>query len=634
MDSVHLVVGGPQGGGLDTVMRVIARLAARLGYSLIADREYYSNIKGRHSYIHIKISTETARSLTYPVDLFVSMDAESIFHHFLDIREGGYLVYNTFIGGKSLGSIKSMRRYTMERIRRTMAKVGIKGDTVDDVIEWVSENRAVNIIGLNYEEIVRRLTKRGIPYPQASRLISTLVSTVVTYVLGFNVDELRSVIRDVFRGTPEVIRANILMVDEVMEILTSIFKEPPLKLDEPSNSFDEVLVVTGNEVVAMGKIVGGLRFQSYYPITPAADESFYMEGKEVIKTSRGDTGNVVVIQTEDETAAITSAIGATLAGVRAATSTSGPGFSLMVEALGWAGINEVPVVITYYQRGGPSTGLPTRGSQSDLLFTLFAGHGEFPRIVIASGDHEEAFVDAITSLNLAEKYQVPVIHLLDKFLANTIVTMPIPDLRRLRIERGLVASEGDEPFKRFNLKYVVSPRTFLGQGPITYYTGDEHDEVGHITEDPELRVKMYSKRMSKLELMDQEIPQEERAVLYGGDEGDLLIIGWGSVKGVALDAIEVLRSKGVNASYLHLRFFIPFPAERVRELVEGFRKYVFVEQNYLVQAGMVAKLYASIEPKHSIVKFTGRPIYLNELVSSLLKVYREGVERVVLGYGA
>ncbi|RLG84328.1 MAG: 2-oxoacid:acceptor oxidoreductase subunit alpha, partial [Thermoprotei archaeon] len=505
MDSIHLVVGGPQGGGLDTVMRVIARLAARLGYSLIADREYYSNIKGRHSYIHIKISTETARSLTYPVDLFVSMDAESIFHHFLDVREGGYLVYNTFIGGKSLGSIKSMRRYTMERIRRTMAKVGIKGDTVDDVIEWVSENRAVNIIGLNYEEIVRRLTKRGIPYPQASRLISTLVSTVVTYVLGFNIDELRSVIRDVFRGMPEVIRANILMVDEVMEILTSIFKEPPLKLDEPSNSFDEVLVVTGNEVVAMGKIVGGLRFQSYYPITPAADESFYMEGKEVIKTSRGDTGNVVVIQTEDEIAAITSAIGAALAGVRAATSTSGPGFSLMVEALGWAGINEVPVVITYYQRGGPSTGLPTRGSQSDLLFTLFAGHGEFPRIVIASGDHEEAFMDAITSLNLAEKYQVPVIHLLDKFLANTIVTMPIPDLRRLRIERGLVASEGDEPFKRFNLKYLVSPRPFLGQGPITYYTGDEHDEVGHITEDPELRIKMYSKRMSKLELMDQEI---------------------------------------------------------------------------------------------------------------------------------
>jgi len=631
---IHIIIGGPQGSGLETVMRLIARLSARLGYHFIADREYYSNIRGRHSYIHMRISVKPVKALSYPVDILAFIDAESIFHHFRDIRKGGYLVFNTRLSNVELDTIKSIRKYTLERLKRELKSVGINGKSVQDVVEWLKINLKVNVIELDYDNLIRKVSSKGIPYPQASRLVSTIVASSVIFLMGFDVNEMKECIYEIFKGRPSVIKANILMIDEVINHLRGSLGKPLLTLDKPEIIYDEVLVVTGNEAVAMGKVVGGLRYQSYYPITPAADESFYMEGKEVLEINGKVLGSVLVIQTEDEISAIASAIGAALAGARAATTTSGPGFSLMVESLGWAGIAETPVVITYYQRGGPSTGMPTRGSQSDLLFSLFASHGEFPRIVIASGDHEETFKDAVTALNLAEKYQVPVIHLLDKFIANSVASMPIPRIEELTIERGYIVKEGDEPFRRFNLNYVISPRVPLGQGPITYYTGNEHDEYGQISEDPELRTRIYAKRMRKLELMEREIPEEERAILYGESSGDLLIIGWGSVKGPAIEASEILSNSGISTSYLHIRYFIPFPTKRVIEVTRNFKKLVFVEHSYIVQVGMVTRMYTGIEPKHMIAKITGRPIYTNELVEALIQIHNKGVKKVMLTYGA
>ena len=634
MKDINIIIGGPQGSGLETVMRLIARLSARLGYHFMADREYYSNIRGRHSYIHMRISVKPVKALSYPVDVLAFMDAESLFHHFRDIRKEGYLIFNTRLNKVELNAIKSIRRYTLERLKRELRNVGISSESVQDIIEWLKNNLKVNIIGLDYDDLIRKVSSKGIPYPQASRLASTIVASSVAFLIGFDVNEMKECIYEVFKGRPSAIKANTLMIDEVINYLREVLGKPLLTLDKPEIIYDEVLVVTGNEAVAMGKVVGGLRYQSYYPITPAADESFYMEDKEVLEVNGKVLGSVLVIQTEDEISAVASAIGAALAGARAATTTSGPGFSLMVESLGWAGIAETPVVITYYQRGGPSTGMPTRSSQSDLLFSLFASHGEFPRIVIASGDHEEAFKDAVIALNLAEKYQVPVIHLLDKFIANSVASIPIPRIEELTIERGYIVREGDEPFKRFNLNYVISPRVFLGQGPITYYTGNEHDEYGQISEDPELRTKIYEKRMRKLEIMDQEIPEEERAILYGDSSGDLLIIGWGSVKGPAIEALEILSRSNIPASYLHVKYFMPFPTRRVVRIAKDFRKLVFVEHSYVVQIGMVTRMFTGIEPKHMIAKITGRPIYTNELVEALIQIHNKGVKRVVLTYGA
>ena len=249
----------------------------------------------------------------------------------------------------------------------------------------------------------------------------------------------------------------------------------------------------------MGKITAGCRFQTYYPITPASDDSEFLESNQIIRQTDNNEGSIVVVQTEDEIAAITMAIGGALTGARSATATSGPGFSLMAEALGWAGMNEVPLVVSLYQRAGPATGLPTRHEQGDLMFAINAGHGEFPRIVFASGDIEESFYDTIKAFNFAEKYQMPVIHLLDKAIANSIMTCKIFDQNKVTIDRGQLlqtipnstpTGEGGH-YLRFKFdENPVSPRVTLGtENGIFWNTGDEHSEEGHISEDPVVRVK-------------------------------------------------------------------------------------------------------------------------------------------------
>jgi len=259
---------------------------------------------------------------------------------------------------------------------------------------------------------------------------------------------------------------NVTAVDYAYDYAQKNFKVDTLKFKlEKVEAKEPRIFLTGNQAVAMGKVLGGCRVQTYYPITPAADESEYLEAHEILKTRKGDEA-VIVLQTEDEIAAVNSASGACLTGARAATSTSGPGFSLMAEGLGWAGNNEVPLVITYYQRGGPSTGQPTRHSQQDLQFAIHAAHGEFARIILASGDIEECFFDAAQVFNLAEKYQMPVIHLLDKGMANSSQTYPLFDYSKVKIDRGLVVTEKElegKEYKRFRFTETgISPRAFLG----------------------------------------------------------------------------------------------------------------------------------------------------------------------------
>ena len=249
-----------------------------------------------------------------------------------------------------------------------------------------------------------------------------------------------------------------------------------------------------------------------------------------------EPGGILVVQTEDEIAAITMATGAALTGARSATSTSGPGFSLMVEGLGWAGINEVPIVINFYQRGGPSTGLPTRHGQDDLRFAIHASHGEFPRIILCSGDIEECFYDAARAFNYAERYQTPVIHLIDKALANSNKSYKMFNPGLVKIERGELLNEGDvagKSYKRFEFTETgISPRLPLGTaGAVFWNTGDEHNELGHVTEEPDMRTRMLEKRMKKLETADKEIPIDERVNFFGNKDAPVTIVSWGLAKG-------------------------------------------------------------------------------------------------------
>ncbi|MCS7125980.1 MAG: 2-oxoacid:acceptor oxidoreductase subunit alpha [Aigarchaeota archaeon] len=634
MYELSIIIGGPQGSGLETSASILTYSLARSGYGVLSDREYFSNIKGRHSYVHLTISSEKIPTfLTYPVQLVAGLDHETIFTHFESLEDGGVLVYDLYIEEKTLDTTPSMEEDLKKRLNLKFKKFGIDG-SVKSLIKYISDVKKIKPIGINYSDVINEVSKKiALPASQAARYTSSIVIGAVAGLLNINKSNIEYSLIRRFGDRRELIQHNKIIIDLVYD---KVVEEhgPLMKLERSKLDHRELMIASGNDVIAMAKIVGGLRYQSYYPITPAADESFMIESYEKLEVDGKDAGSVVVIQTEDEIAAIASTIGAALTGARASTSTSGPGFSLMVEGLGWAGMNEVPIVITYYQRGGPSTGLPTRGSQSDLLFTLYASHGEFPRIVLASGDHTEAFYDAIEAFNLAERYQTPVIHLLDKFLANSIKTLVPPDLSSIVIDRGDLLSNVSGEYRRFDISKTISPRAVLGANTIMWYTGDEHDEFGHIDEDPENREQMYRKRMEKLRIADEEIPEEKRMYYYGVGDEDVLLVGWGFVKGVAIETVNTLYTKGIRAGYLHIKMFSPFPSKSVKNLLNRFeeKKIIAVEHNYLAQSSIAVRSSVGVEIKKSIVKYTGRPIYKNELVEAVLRVL-EGEDRVVLRYG-
>ncbi len=618
-EKLNMILGGAQGSGLETTIQILSSAFASSGNGFLADREYYSNIKGRHSYAHAKVSSvEIPRSIDSEIDLLGCMDAETLFTHFQDIVKGGYLIYDASTGEKKQDSIKSIEDPLRKRLEESFEEMGIEG-TVSSLVEYLKEEKDVEVIELDYPSILEDIQKEfDISSSQASRYVSSILIGAVSGLMGLEKDEVKKGIERKFEGKEKIAEQNMFLVKKVSEMVEDEHGSP-LKLEGSGIDEDQLLMVNGNEITGMGKIAAGMRFQSYYPITPAADESFFIEQH----ASFDDGGNILVFQTEDELAAITSCIGSALTGTRSATATSGPGFALMVEGLGWAGINEVPIVITYYQRGGPSTGQPTRGSQDDLMNALYSSHGNFPRIVLVSGDHEEAFNDAVKAFNLAEKYQTPVIHLMDKFVANFVKTIPLPDISKVKIDRGELFD--GEDYKRFK-DGPISERAFLGS-EVMWYTGSEHDAEGNVSEDPENRIKMHEKRMDKLKIADEEI--DDRVIYFGPEDAEYLIVGWGSVKGVILDAMEDMDK---DFGYLHFRCFSPFPFEEVSSYLEGREKVIAVEHSYSPRVSEVVSLNTGYQIENEVVKFTGRPIYRDELIDSLGNII-EGSNREVLKHG-
>ena len=383
-------------------------------------------------------------------------------------------------------------------------------------------------------------------------------------------------------------------------------------------------------------MVCGCRFQPYYPITPASDESVYLESNEILEVEGSRPGSVLVVQSEDEICAIGMSIGGAITGARSATCTSGPGFSLMAEMLGWAGMNEVPIVVTMYQRSGPSTGLPTRHGQDDLLFAIHAGHGEFPRIVYASGEVEESFYDTARCFNYAEIYQLPVIHMMDKFHASSIITCPRFDPDRITIERGKLLEKIETgEYKRFELTDDgISPRSKLGlENGIFWNTGDESDEYGHISEDPVIRVQMMDKRLGKLDRILKEIPDSDQAVSFGICEHT--IVSWGSAKGPILDAIEMLKRENINVGFVQIKLLHPFPAGYVRFLLQDAKTIIDIEANQTGQLGQLVRQHLERGPDYFVVKYTGRAMTCTEVYGALKKIIGgTAKKREVLMHGA
>ena len=375
------------------------------------------------------------------------------------------------------------------------------------------------------------------------------------------------------------------------------------------------ILINGNNAIALGAIAGGLDFYSAYPMTPATSVMTYLSKKQK------DVG-IVVDQAEDEISAINFAIGASYAGARAMTGSSGGGFSLMVESLGFAGIAEIPLVVIDSQRPGPATGLPTRTEQSDLSFILTASHGEFPRIVLCARNAEDAFTQTIKALNLADKYQTVVFLLTDQYTADSNVTIPMYDLNKVKIERHILSEKDivpSEEYKRYKVtESGISERLIPGKSKdqVVIVDSDEHTESGHITEEAEVRNAQMEKRFRKFTSIEDDLEEPE----YFGDEDiDLLLVGWGSTYGALKDAVKLLNDKGIKTGALSFGDIYPLPKKKLIEYKNKAKKIVNVEQNFTGQLGKLITQETGILMDSSILKYDGRQIIGSEISDKLEK---------------
>jgi 2-oxoglutarate ferredoxin oxidoreductase subunit alpha len=621
------LIGGAQGAGVDTAANVFGAAVAKAGYNIFGSREYFSNIKGRHSYFNVMISDKPQYSVDTTVNMLATFDAETIFQHFDQVTQ--YMLYDKTQEQLDIAKVRSLEPEIAAEQAAILRSAGY-GTTVAEVLKYL-RGKGVKTIALDYGAAVLGISNALKLDPFSSQRAMNIVCVGASFsMLGLKADYLESSISHAFAKKKDFLELNLRAARAGMNAVGNAYSMKDMPHEKLKVQLD------GNTISALGKIYGGLRFQSYYPITPASDESTYLEANQILKTNLGKTGSsqgIVVVQTEDELAAINSAVGATLTGARAATATSGPGFSLMNEGISWAGMNEAPVLVTYYMRGSPATGLPTRSGQSDLKLALNAGHGEFARVVIASGDHMEIFEDAVNALNLAEICQTPAVHIIEKTLANSYSVMDGDAFasKSLSIKRGkIVYPEDPEHYKRFEITDDgISPRAFLGHAQM-YYTGDEHNERGHISESASNRKAMYEKRIKKLLQAAAGLDDKKKANIVG--DADVVLLTWGSPKGAILDSMDALAKENIKVEMVQVRLFSPYPSELVKKAVSG-KKIIAVENNYGAQGAEIFTEQTGIRPTNYILKWNGRPVYRDELVDAVKSIVKKDVKKVVLNGG-
>ena len=376
---------------------------------------------------------------------------------------------------------------------------------------------------------------------------------------------------------------------------------------------NEKILINGNQAVGVGAIAAGVKFYCGYPMTPSTGVLNYI-------AQHSDEFEIAVDQVEDEVAALNMALGAAYAGVRAMTGSSGGGFALMVEALSLAGMIEVPVVVINVQRPGPATGFPTRTEQADLQFMIHAGHGEFPRMIMAFRDAEDAFYQTFRAFNIAEKYQIPVLLMSDQYLADSVVSKKPFDFNNIKIERYIHNEFTDGVYKRYKLtEDGISPRILPGkiEGQTVLVDSDEHDEWGNITESAQIRIKMVDKRLNKFEKLKEDV---EEPWFIGRVHPENLIVCWGSTYGAVKEAVDKLNAEGVSVGALVFGDIWPFPTKNLTELSLTAKKIIDVEQNATAQLDNLMRQEALIKSTDKILKYDGRPFSGEEVYLRLREV--------------
>ena len=629
------MIGGPQGSGVETAANIFSQVFSKMGYQIFGKREYYSNIKGEHSYFAVRVSDKQIRSSIKGTNMLIAFDAETIFRHANDVLENGIIIYDSTLENIKVSDVITFDNDFKERMEGFL-KSNNKENTIKGILELASE-RGVSIHSVSFRSLLFELSKK-IENPRIKTMIRMFNVLGVSLSLGLLMiptEKLTESINSIFSKKKAIADMNVSAANFAYNYAAAKFGSTDFKFN--INEIKEnTLLVQGYYGTSIGKIIAGCRFQSYYPITPATDESNFLETNEILEINEDRPGSTLVIQTEDEISAIGMAIGSSLTGVRSATCTSGPGFVLMIECLSWAGINEVPVVITFYQRSGPSTGLPTRHGQDDLLCAINSGVGEFPRIVYASGNVSDSFYDTANVFNYADVFQVPVIHMMDKFIASSVTTCQRFDETKVNIDRGKLLHEPpSNPYKRFeHTADGLSPRSKIGlENGIFWNTGDESDVEGHISEDPVNRVEMMDKRQSRLDYILEKIPESEQIVKHS--DGEFCVVSWGSTQGPILDAIDMLKNEGINIGFVEIKLLHPFPKELLKKSFSNSKMIIDVEANYTGQLGSIIKQNLEKDPDYYILKYTGRPMTCTELYDTLKKIVNNNAEkREVLTYGA
>lgn len=574
------MIGGRAGDGSLVTGEILAKVFMSMGLDVFTIRDFPSNIRGLPTNYTIRAKDRPIMARKDAVDVLLALDDEAVRLHQDELAEDGVLVYDNSDG-------EGPADFRREDVH--LYQVPLKRLAVDN-------------LGGGKAEIFKNVVSMG----------------VLASLLSVEEDRVREAIENEFaRKGEEIVEKNFQALALGMEYAEdSLEKSDPYVL-EPTEKGDKLLVL-GDYAIGYGALVAGCRFYAGYPITPATEIMEWLSGH--LPEHDG-----VVVQAEDEIAAITMVLGASYAGARAMTGTSGPGADLMTEALSMSGMTEIPMVLVHGQRAGPGTGLPTKTEQGDLKHVLFAAHGDFPRIVIAPGTVEEAFYLTVDAFNLAERFQLPVILLTEQALCQNKQTIPPFDLSRVEVDRGKLITEPTEAmvaanggvFHRYDLtEDGISPRPVPSvEGGVYEANSNEHDEMGYTTEDPELRMAMVEKRMRKLETARPHLPE---TVVHGDPDASLAILSFGYPTGAILEAMERLEADGVGVKYVQLRTLWPFPAEEVNELLEGAETVFVVEHNQMGQlAYLLPSLTGRIHPVERIRRYDGLLMTPGEIESKI-----------------
>jgi len=561
-------IGGPAGFGIASAGEAFAKACMRAGLNAFVLSENPSLIRGGNNVVSVHVAEREVHSHVARTDMLVALDEMTATLHAKGVANGGCIIHDP------------------------------------QEFALIDRPAGVNVFGI---PIKRLCEERG-----GLIMRNTVAVGAAAGLLSFETAFLESVLKDIFgRKGETVVKQNVDALRAGYDYAKQNYPQGSgfrLEKRKPSGK----IMVSGNDAVALGAVKAGCTFMSSYPMTPATG---VFEAMAEMEKRYG----LVVRQVEDEIAAVNMAIGASFAGARAMTSTSGGGFCLMTEGLGLAMQTETPIVIVESQRPGPATGMATRTAQGDLLFVLHASTDDAPRLVLAPGDMEECFSLTMKAFDLSEKYQLPAILLLDKFLGMSYATAPafkgVPAKRHLLTDREAARMKD---YKRYDLADCVSPRAVPGQkGGIHWASSYEHNEYGHESEDETIRIRMAQKRFCKLERAAKDV---EGAELSGSKTPELLLIGWGSTKGPISEAMLLLDKAGIKTAHLHVSIISPFPKGAVLQAIKDAGKALVIENNQTGQLASLIREATGLDVDCTLLKYDGRMFFPEEISRQALKM--------------